>query len=317
MGFLVWMVLLVLVSLVLVAVGRYSKDSDFEALAAFSRHSGVMALLVFLGVGGLSALISSYNQVPAGQVGIVYEFGAIIGQITEGPNFIAPWRNVSRANIQVQTHPFNKLAAFSSESQDVFVDATLNVKVSPKTVQELYRTVGPNWFEVLVNPRVAQNFKDETVKYKSVDIAPNRENIRHKVSERLAKELSPYSIEVIDLLLNNVDFKPEFKKAVEDKQIATQKALEEEQKVLVEKHKASQAVETAKGVGQSELEKAKKIAEANKLLTASITADLIQYNLVNKLSDKIEVMILPSGQNFILGPDMLKKGKVKTQEKTE
>lgn len=311
MGFIVWIVLVALVSVVVVGLGRFWKDSDYEGLAAFSKSSRTIALLVFLVVGGFSTLIASYNQVPAGQVGILYEFGAIVGQINEGPNFVAPWRGVSRANIQVQTHPFNKLAAFSSESQDVFVDATLNVKVSPKTVQELYRTVGPNWFEVLVNPRVAQNFKDETVKYKSVDIAPNRENIRHKVSERLAKELSPYSIEVIDLLLNNVDFKPEFKKAVEDKQIATQKALEEEQKVQVSRHVAAQAVETAKGEGRAALEKSTLLAEANRKLAASITPELVQYNLVDKLSANIEVMILPSGQNFILGSDMLKKGKGK------
>ena len=38
---------------------------------------------------------------------------------------------------------------------------------------------------VLIEPRVAQNFKDETVKYKSVDIAPNREKIRQAVRQRL------------------------------------------------------------------------------------------------------------------------------------
>lgn len=143
MGFVVWMVLVALVSVVIAVLGRFWRDSDYDGLTAFFKYSRTAALLVFLVVGGFSTLVSSYNQVPAGQVGILYEFGAIVGQINEGPNFVAPWRGVRLANIQVQTHPFNKLAAFSSESQDVFVDATLNVKVSPKTVQELYRTVGP------------------------------------------------------------------------------------------------------------------------------------------------------------------------------
>ena len=85
---------------------------------------------------------------------------------------------------------FDKLSAFSEESQDVFVRASLNVRVSPQTIQELYRTVGPNFFNVLVESRVIQNFKDETVKYKSVEIAPNRENIRKAVRERLKRALS-------------------------------------------------------------------------------------------------------------------------------
>lgn len=320
MGWIVWMVIVTLVSLGIATLDYLFGESRSGVLAGVARYARKTALLVFLVVGGLSTLFASVYQIEAGHVGVVYSFGAIVDQVEEGLKFVAPWRSVSRANTQIQSHAFTgkyRLSSFSFESQDVFVEATLNIMVSPKTVQELYRTVGPHYFEKLVAPRMDQNFKDETVKYKSVDIAPNREQIRHTVTERLKRELSPYSIEVTDLLLNNVDFRPEFKKAIEDKQIATQSALEEEQKVAVERHKASQAVERAKGVGQSELEKAKKIAEANKLLIASITSDLIQYNLVNKLGDKIEVIIMPAGQNFILSPEMLKKSKTKTQEKSE
>lgn len=60
-----------------------------------------------------------------------------------------------------------------------------------------------------------QNFKDEVVKYKSVDIAPNREKIRQEVRKRLGQELSSHSIWVEDLLLDNVDFLPEFEEAIE------------------------------------------------------------------------------------------------------
>src|SRR3989344_1611022 len=260
---------------------------------------------VVVGLMLLITLVASVNQVPSGQVGSVSQFGAIMEQIDEGLQFVAPWRDVKLANIQVQTHPFNKLTTFSEESQDVFVDATLNVRISPNTVQALYRNVGPNWFQVLVSPRVQQNFKDETVKYKSVDVAPNREKIRHNVTERLKRELSPYSVEVTDLLLNNVDFDPAFKKAIGDKQIATQKALEEQQKVQVAKFQADQAIETAKGEGQATLERALREAKANKELAASVTPELIRYQMVQKLSDKIQVMMLPSGQNFILDSSLV------------
>jgi regulator of protease activity HflC (stomatin/prohibitin superfamily) len=162
-------------------------------------------------------LRASVYAVPAGYVGVVSEFGAIKGQITEGLQFVAPWKAVRIANVQVQRHVLDKLAAFSEESQDVFVRASLNIRVSPQAIQELYRSVGPNYYAVLVESRVTQNFKDETVKYKSVDIAPNREQIRQAVRHRLEKELSPFSIEVVDLLLDNIDFNPDFKKAIEDK----------------------------------------------------------------------------------------------------
>ncbi len=261
---------------------------------------------MILALMALSTFFASVHQVPAGHIGVVYEFGGIKGQIGEGLQFVAPWRDVLLANIQVQRRVFDKLNAFSEESQDVFVRASLNVRVSPQTIQQLYRTVGPNFFNVLVESRVIQNFKDETVKYKSVEIAPNRENIRKAVRERLERELSPFSIEVVDLLLDNIDFNPEFKKAIEDKQIATQRALEEQQKIEGEKHKAQQAIERAKGEGSAILFRAEKEAEANRKLAASLTPDLVRYAMVQKLSDKIQVMMLPSGQNFILDSDILR-----------
>ncbi len=297
MRYVIWMVVLTVIAVLLFTAKRnLSEIRDY-------RQSKVLYLASFLKPGGylilalmaLSTFFASVHQVPAGHIGVVYEFGGIKGQIAEGLQFVAPWRDVLLANIQVQRRVFDKLNASS-----------LNVRVSPQTIQQLYRTVGPNFFNVLVESRVIQNFKDETVKYKSVEIAPNRENIRKAVRERLEKELSPFSIEVVDLLLDNIDFNPEFKKAIEDKQIATQRALEEQQKIEGEKHKAQQAIERAKGEGSAILFRAEKEAEANRKLAASLTPDLVRYAMVQKLSDKIQVMMLPSGQNFILDSDILR-----------
>ena len=249
--------------------------------------------------------IAAFHQVPAGYIGVVYEFGAIKGQIREGVNVLQPWRTVILANVQIQRHVFDKLEAFSQETQDVFVKATLNIRVSPDAIQGLYRDVGPNYFDVLVLPRVAQNFKDELVKYKSVYIAPHREQLRTTVRERLKQELQKYSIEVDDLLLENIDFSSQFKAAIESKQIATQKALEEEQRVSVVKRQAEQAVEKATGEGKSILIVAESQAKANKLVAESLTPTLVQYTLAQKLGDQIKVILLPAGQQFILCQDIL------------
>jgi len=308
MSYVIWMAILTVIAALLFTAQRaFPETRDYRGskillLASLLKPGGflILALMVFI------TFFASVHQVPAGHIGVVYEFGGIKGQIGEGLQFVAPWRDVLLANIQVQRRVFDKLNAFSEESQDVFVRASLNVRVSPQTIQQLYRTVGPNFFNVLVESRVIQNFKDETVKYKSVEIAPNRENIRKAVRERLERELSPFSIEVVDLLLDNIDFNPEFKKAIEDKQIATQRALEEQQKIEGEKHKAQQAIERAKGEGSAILFRAEKEAEANRKLAASLTPELVRYAMVQKLSDKIQVMMLPSGQNFILDSDILR-----------
>lgn len=177
--------------------------------------------------------------------------------------------------------------------------------MSADAIQYLYRTIGPRWFDVLIEPRVLNFFKEETVKYESVNVAPNREQIRSVVRAKLAEDLAPYSITVHDFLIDNIDFRPEFKQAIEAKQIAAQDALRERERVEQRKNEAQQAVEIARGEADATRERAKGQADANRVLAASFTPDVLQYLAIQKLADKIEVMLVPSGQGMILDPNSL------------
>lgn len=225
-------------------------------------------------------------------------------QLSGGLQFIWPWQRVRIANVQVQRHQF-KLDTFSKESQDVFITATLNYQISASAVQQLYRTVGPRYFERLVEGRVNQQFKDETVKYASVDIAPHREAIRKAVRDRLTRELQPFSIGVVDLLIDNIDFSEAFKRSIEEKQIATQQALRAEQIVEQRRFEAQQEIEKAKGEAEATRLRANGQAEANRLLAESLMPEVIQFQALQKLADNVQLALLPSGQGIIIDPATL------------
>ena len=284
------------------AVDLIAQEARYATLAhnirSFSRWVALALVL-------LLTFIAGFHAIPAGRVGVVYQFGGIVGQVGEGPQWVLPWRQVLLENTQVQSHKFDRMSCFSKETQAVYVDCTVNTRISERAVQKLYREVGPDWFAKLVEPRVPQYFKDETVKFSTVEIAPNRENIRHTVSQRLNAELSNWSIEVPDLLLNNIDFENGFKLAIESKQIATQRALEEEQRVKVVEFQAQQAVARARGKADSLYTIAERQAQANDKLSASLTDRLVQYTMVTKLAPNVNVMLLPAGQQFILGGDII------------
>jgi regulator of protease activity HflC (stomatin/prohibitin superfamily) len=225
----------------------------------------------------------SFHSVPAGHVGIVYQFGGIVGQKTDGFQTTWPWQSIREASVQVQRHTFDRLDSFSQETQDVFITATLNYEVSPGDIQILYRTVGPDYFEKLIVPRVNQFFKDETVKFRSVDIAPHRDTIREQVRKRLKNELASSSIQVDDLLIDNIDFPQAFKQAIVEKQVATQNALREQQNVKRAQYEAEQNIARAKGQ-----------AEANRLIDQSLTPKIINYTLVQKLAPTIQTALIPA-----------------------
>lgn len=265
----------------------------------------VGAVVLFALWVGLHTAATAVHQVPAGNVGVVYQFGSIVGQRGEGLQFTAPWQSMRTESVQVQRHRFENIAAFSKETQDVFMVVTVNYQVSPNAVQELFRNVGVNWFDRLIEARVVNFLKEETVKYQSVDVAPSREQIRSAVRVKLRDELAPYSITVADLLIENIEFQKEFKQAIENKQIATQDALREQERVKQKQAEAQQQIESAKGDAEATRLRADGQAAANKALSASLTPEVIQFQAVQKLSDHIQIALIPSGQGIILDPATL------------
>jgi regulator of protease activity HflC (stomatin/prohibitin superfamily) len=197
------------------------------------------------------------------------------------------------------------LGSFSEETQDVFINATLNIEVSPDNIQELYRNVGQNYFEKLVPTRVRQLFKNETVKFKAVDIAPNREQIRTAVEENLREELSKFSIDVVALLIDNIDFNQSFKDAIEAKQVATQNAQEAAERIKQRENEALQLIAEAEGTKQATITIAEGQAEANRLLDASLTENVILFQAIQKLADDLDIAILPAGEGVIIDPTTL------------
>src|SRR5919202_5817682 len=254
------------------------------------RDEGAMwiagALVAWLVIVGGWGALRTFHSIPAGHVGVVYQFGGIAGQVSDGFQTTWPWQTVRVASIQIQRATYELgqgNAAFSQESQDVFASATINYEVLPKDIQRLYRDVGPNYQNVLIEQRVFQTIKEETVKFRAVDVAPNREVIRRRVRDRLTQQLEPYSIRVVDFQLGNLDFDPEFKVAVRNKVIAKQKAQQALNEVQQATYEAQKVLATANGQ-----------ARANLRLSRSLTPELVRYTLVQKLSPNITAIAIPS-----------------------
>ena len=192
--------------------------------------TAVVVVFVLASIG--LTLFRSYHPIPAGEVGVVSEFGKIVGQVGEGPQFIAPWRDLRRVNIKVQRAEFSdkaeglgSVAAASLETQNVFFNVTLNWQVSPEAVQGLMRNVGVDFFNTLVPTRVRQFFKAEVVKFTAVDATRLREQIRTNVAADLAADLQQFSISVVSLQIDDISYEAAFEQSIEAKQVATQDAL--------------------------------------------------------------------------------------------
>ena len=113
----------------------------------------------------------------------------------------------------------------------------------------------------------------------------------------------------------SIDYNPDFKKAIEQKQIATQNAQAAQNQVAVSQANAAQqvakakgdadaAIESARGDAQSTLLKAQAQADANRQLSASLTPELIRSQAIAKWGGNMPAF-LPSGGNVIVDPSSL------------
>lgn len=306
MGF--WIFLMAVIAIVGIA--------GFIFLAAQDGINKGLALVLTGSISlGLMALVSGFFmaiQVPSGEVGVVRTFGKIDGQRPAGLQLIWPWQSIQNANTQLQSKcpggetPKNNNCnsaynAFSSETIDVTATVIVNYHVDDKDIQTLFRTIGPDYAAKLILPRVANDVKEQTVKYQAVDLAPSREKLRKDLVDQLRSELAQRSITVDDVLLINVDFpNQDVKKAIDGKVIQAQLAEAAKQQVEVAKQQALQASATAQGAADKTRIEAQGQADANNLINASLTPNLIQFQTVQKLAPNVSVMLLPSGSGNLL-----------------
>jgi regulator of protease activity HflC (stomatin/prohibitin superfamily) len=254
----------------------------------------------------------SFHSVDAGHVLVVRQFGEIVGQRDDGFQTIAPWQSGEEVSAQVESRKFQmddrqqissieeairSGPAVSSETQPVYAVVTLNYQVSPSAIQALYTEVGSEFFDKVVAPRVFQVFKNETVNFRSVEVAPNRERIRREVQQELDRQLEGFSIDVVDFLINDLDFPQEFTEAIERKQVATQDALAAQQKV-----------EQSKAEAQQEIERARGQAQAQRLRASSLTDRNLQFEALQILKEAPpQIVFLPAGQGNLLDPSTFLK----------
>ncbi len=265
-------------------------------LAGTVAGSIVGAVLITIGIAG------PFVEVPAGNVGVVMNFGSVQeGTLQPGLHIVTPIvQSVALVDTRVQPHQFQEIDAASSEYQTVKLTGTMNYHVDGQFASDLYQRVGTEFASRVIDPAFNDYIKTVVPRYAVDDILGKRDEIRIQAKSALSENLAQYHIIVDDIYIANISFSPEFQAAIESKQVAQQQ-VQTEQQVLAQKQiQAQQAVVAAQGQADSQVIVAKGQAESNRQLAASLSDPVLQYQLINKLSDKINVMLVPSGNGFIL-----------------
>lgn len=268
----------------------------------------VYGILIAVVVGFILTLMSLYN-VDTGQVAIVKRFGKVIAIKEEGLNFKIPLiDSVYKMNTREQTLRFSyegdnndspAISASTRDMQTVLVSITVSDIVTDP--MKLYRAFTGNHVRSMMVPRVKDAVQSQVSKYTIEEFIAKRDQLSKDIYDDLEETFANYGVTLTNVSIIDHDFSDAYEQAVEAKKIAEQQVEEErqkQQKLIVEQ-------ENKVKLAELEVEKKKLEAEANKIVTDSLSKEILQKQMIEKWDGKLPYVTGDSGT--ILSPEMFNR----------
>lgn len=209
-------------------------------------------------------LASSFVIINPGQAGVLSVLGkAQDGVLLEGIHLKPPF--VSYVDVyDITVQKFEVPAESSTKDlQDLKARFAINFRLEPQEMVEIRRKQGSlsNIVSKIIAPQTQESFKVAAARRTVEQAITQRALLKEDFDDALALRLDKYGINVLDTSVVDLTFSPEFARAVEEKQIAEQRA-----------RRAVYVAQEAEQEAQAEINRAKGRAEAQRLLAETLKA---------------------------------------------
>ena len=304
---------LLVIGIIVLIIGVYiSRANKGNQGDPNTRRWGSIGSIIGVVMIVASLIFGSFTTIPAGHRGVVIRFSAVTGTIlNEGLQMKLPFLD-SVVKMSVQTEKYETGAASASRDlQDVNTTIALNWRLEPSEAAEIYRTLGLEYINRIAAPAVQETIKQVTAKYIAEDLILKREAVKNEIQENLSNRLLERGIITETVSITEFQFSATFVAAIEAKVAAEQAVWEAKNKLERVKVEAQQAEAQAKGEADARIASAVGEAEyirivteaqvaANQSISESLTPEILQYILLDRLGEDIKIMVIPSGQGLDL-----------------
>jgi prohibitin 1 len=246
----------------------------------FDRSKSDWQQIFAIALVGILAVIgfNSFVVINPGEAGVVSILGkAADGVLLEGIHFKPPL--AGKVDIYDLTVQKFEVPAQSStkDLQDLTASFAINFRLDPLQVVNIRRTQGTlqNIVSKIIAPQTQESFKIAAARRTVEESITKRDELKQDFDLALSNRLEKYGIIILDTSVVDLDFSPEFSKAVEEKQIAEQRA-----------QRAVYVAQEAQQEAEATINRAKGQAEAQRLLRETLTAELLQKQAIDKWDGK-------------------------------
>ena len=285
----------------------------------------ILALLLTTGAAGLVFVEPEERTVV---ISSLQPGGLRPEALTPGLHWIIPFAERVRSyQISRQTYTMSasetegqqvgddSVRARTKDGQEVFIDASVIYSVDPAKVTILHVAWQERYQDEVVRPLSRGIIRDTASQYGVEEIVSSKRlEMETLITAELTAKLAENDLILVDFVLRDIHFSPEYSAAVEQKQIAEQQAQQSAFMVEQRRQEAEQARVTAQGAAdaaiiaaegraQATVLQAQAESEALDLIGATLkeNPEVLNFRYIDKLAPNVSVIYLPSDQQqFIL-----------------
>jgi len=241
--------------------------------------------------------------VDSGQAGVLYRTfdGGVVTEepaLGEGFHIVAPWNKVFIYEVR-QQELFEKMQVLSSNGLEIKLDASAWYEPIYSELGKLHQQRGENYLERVIQPAIRSAARSVMGRYTPEQLySSKRDAIQDEIYTETKKILDSNFIQLNEILVRDVTLPATIKEAIERKLRQEQESLEYEFRLVTADKEAQKVRIEAKGK-----------ADANRILSASLTDKVLQDKGIDATlelakSPNSKVVIVGSGDSglpLILG----------------
>ncbi len=259
--------------------------------------------MILLALIAIVLFSKSFVTVDRGEQGILwkrFDGGVVTDKppLGEGFHIVAPWNKVDIYNIRQQNMFIKDMEVLSSNGLEIKLDVSVLYQPKVDEIGLLHKTKGENYDQVVIIPEIRSASRSVIGRYTPEQLySSKRDIIQKEIFEEIRIKAVKQYVQINDVLVRDVTLPPTIKEAIERKLKQEQEFLEYEFRLQKAKKEAEKQRIEAQGK-----------ADANRILSASLTDKILKDKGIEatlKLSEspnsKVVIVGGKDGMPLILG----------------
>lgn len=235
-------------------------------------------------------MMESVVIVEAGHRGVVLYLGAVENRVLpEGIHFIVPFAE-QVVQMEVRTQKFQAEAtAASNDLQEVQTVIALNYRIDPAEVNKVYQLLGLNYADRIISPTIQEAVKASVAKFNAEELITKRETAKGVIAQAIRSTLTSNNIQVENVFITDFKFSSSFASQIEQKVVAFQKFLTEQNNLKAVQVIANQNVIKAEATARANVARADGEAQAIKIITSQLrfSPEYLQWQAINRWNGQL------------------------------